>query len=175
MSEQALVKYNGVARMLHWIIGVAILVQIVLGIGHDAWKDLFPVMPIHKSIGITVLFLSLYRLYWRLRHSPPPLPALMPAWQKTLAHGTHWLFYFMIIAVPLSGWLMVSAGKNPLDWFGLFPIPKWPVEKDSMMAEIAHEGHEIMGLLFIPLLALHIGAALYHHFAVKDDVLRRML
>jgi cytochrome b561 len=175
MNGEALVKYNGVARILHWLIGIGIIAEIALGLGHDAWKDLFPVMPIHKSIGITILALSLFRLYWRLGHTPPALPAAMPGWQQSFAHGLHWLFYFMIIAVPVSGWIMSSAGTYPLNWFGLFDIPKWPVFKGSPLAEAAHEGHEIMGKLFIPLLVLHVGAAFYHHFAVKDHVMRRML
>ena len=81
----------------------------------------------------------------------------------------------MFIAVPLSGWIMSSAGKYPLQWFGLFDIPKWPVVKDSPLADAAHEGHELMGKLFIPLIALHIGAAFFHQFVQKDGVLRRML
>lgn len=175
MNQQAIEKYNGVARTLHWLIGVGIIVQIVLGIQHDAWKDMFAVMPLHKAIGMTILALSLFRLYWRFTHKPPTLPMAMPGWQKALAQILHKLFYFMIIAVPFSGWIMSSSSPYPLKWFGLFDIPKWPVEKGSALAEIAHEGHEVMGLLFIPLLALHISAALYHHFIVKDDVLRRML
>jgi len=175
MQERAVLKYNGVARTLHWIIALAIITEITLGLGHDAWRDSFPVMPIHKAIGITILALSLFRLCWRLAHPAPPLPATMPHWQVGLAHGLHWLFYAMIIAVPLSGWIMSSAGKYPLEWFGLFDIPKWPVMKGSPLANAAHAGHEVMGKLFIPLILLHVGAALYHQFLVRDGVLRRML
>jgi cytochrome b561 len=175
MNQTTLIKYNAVARMLHWLIGLAIIFALVLGLGHDGWKDILWIMPVHKATGMTILALSLARLGWRLAHPAPPLPATMPNWQISFAHGLHWLFYFMMIAVPLTGWIFSSAGKYPLEWFGLFDIPKLPVVKDSALAEAAHEGHEVMGLLFIPLLALHIGAAFYHHFVVRDDVLRRML
>lgn len=175
MNEQALVKYNGVARGLHWIIAIAIISEIVIGLGHDAMKDMLPAMPIHKAIGISILVLSLFRLLWRVTHPAPPLPAAMAGWQIGLAHGLHWLFYVMMIAVPLTGWIMSSAGQYPLQWFGLFDIPKLPVMKDSPLAEAAHEGHELMGKLFIPLILLHVGAALYHHVVLKDDVVRRML
>lgn len=175
MNAQTLVRYNGVARTLHWVIAIGIITDITLGLGHDAMKDMFPVMPVHKAIGITILALSLFRLFWRVTHSAPPLPATMAGWQIGLAHGLHWLFYFMMIAVPMSGWIMSSAGQYPLEWFGLFDIPKWPVTKDSPLAEAAHEAHELMGKLFIPLILLHIGAALYHHLILKDDVARRML
>lgn len=175
MTDQALVKYNLVARMLHWLIGIGIVVVLWLGLSHDGWKA-NPWMPgIHKSIGLTILALSLIRLGWRLRHAPPPMLATMPGWQVVAAKGLHWLFYAMMIGVPLSGWIYTSSGPYPLNWFGLTDIPKFTVEKGSPLAEAAHEGHEIMGLLFIPLLALHILAAFYHHVRLKDAVLRRML
>lgn len=172
---QAIIKYNLVARTLHWIIALAIIIEIILGLGGDALRGMFPVMPIHKAIGMTVLVLSLFRLYWRISHPAPPLPASLPRWQVGMAHGLHWLFYIMIIAVPLTGWIFSSAGKYPLEWFGLFDIPKLPVAKGSALAEAAHEGHELMGKLFIPLILLHVGAALFHQFVQKDGVLRRML
>lgn len=175
MNDQALVKYNGVARMLHWIIGIGIIVALFLGLNHDAWKAQPAMAGAHKAIGITVLFVSLIRLGWRLKHTPPPLPASTPGWQAAIAKGLHILFYVMMIGVPLSGWIMSSAGPYPLNWFGLFDIPKFAVGKDSPLAEAAHEGHEIMGTLFLPLLVLHVGAAFYHHFRLKDKVLQRML
>ena len=175
MTDIEVVKYSAVARVLHWAIALIIIVNIALGLGHDALEDVFPAMPVHKALGMTVLVLSIARLLWRLVHTPPPLPRNMPIWQQKLAHGLHWLFYVMIIAVPLSGWVMSSSGPYPLNWFGIFDIPKLPVNKGSVVAEAAHEGHEIMGLLYIPLIALHVGAALYHHFVKKDQVLRRML
>jgi cytochrome b561 len=141
----------------------------------DAWKANPWAPGVHKSIGLTILVLTLVRIGWRLTHTPPALPADMPSWQVLLAKGTHWLFYVLLVAVPLSGWIFSSAGPYPLNWFGLFDIPKLAVEKGSMLAEAAHEGHEIMGQFFIPLLLLHVGAALYHHFRLKDGVLRRML
>ena len=175
MSAISVAKYSAVARLLHWLIALSIIAQLVLGLGHEAWRDVFPAMPIHKALGMTVLVLSLLRLFWRFSHPAPALPSSLPGWQAVSARATHWIFYFLIIAVPLTGWIFSSAGTNPLSWFGLFDIPKLPVMKGNPLAEATHEGHEIMGLLFIALIALHIGAALYHHFALKDDVLRRML
>lgn len=169
------VKYHSGARALHWIIAVAVIVQIALGLGHEAWRDVFPAMPLHKALGFTILLFSIFRLYWRLTHNVPPLPDTVPGWQKISARGMHWLFYFLLIAMPVTGWIFTSSGTSPLSWFGLFDIPKLPVVKDSFLAQATHEGHEIMGLLFIPLIALHIGAAIHHHFVVKDDVLKRML
>lgn len=175
MNSEAQVKYDAVARILHWVIGLAIIAALVLGLCHDEWKTSQWMPGVHKSLGITILALSFLRLGWRLTHTPPALPSTMAAWQVSLAKATHWLFYIMMIGVPLSGWIFSSSGPYPLNWFGLFDIPKFAVEKGSPLAEAAHEGHEIMGTLLIPLLALHILAALYHHRWLKDDVLRRML
>lgn len=175
MNDQGLVKYNGVARALHWVIGIGIIAALFLGLNHDAWKTQPGMAGAHKAIGLTVLLLSIVRLGWRLMHTPPPLPASTPPLQGLIARGLHILFYVMMIGVPLSGWIMSSAGPYPLNWFGLFDIPKFAVGKESPLAEAAHEGHEIMGTLFLPLLLLHVGAAFYHHFRLKDKVLQRML
>lgn len=175
MNDQVLVKYNGVARTLHWVMALAIIIELRLGLTSDAWKANPWAPGVHKSIGLTILVLTLIRIGWRLTHTPPPLPATTPGWQAAVAKGLHILFYIMMIGVPLSGWIMSSAGPYPLNWFGLFDIPKFAVGKDSPLAEAAHEGHEIMGTLFLPLLVLHVAAALYHQFRMKDKVLQRML
>lgn len=175
MSNVETVKYHAVARILHWLIAIAIIAEIVIGLGHESWDGATWAMPVHKATGITILVLSVLRLVWRLAHPAPALPVTMPSWQTRLAHGLHWLFYGMIIAVPVTGWIMSSAGKYPLNWFGLFDIPKLPVMPKGAIANFAHEAHEVMAIAFIPLLLLHIGAALYHHFIVRDGVLRRML
>ncbi len=169
-------RYSAVARWLHWIIAVLVIWNIVSGIGHEALprEQRFAVIGLHISSGLTILVLSVLRLLWRLGHKPPPLPVGMPAWQVGLAHGVHWLFYALIILLPISGWLMVSEGDFPIRWFGLLSVPKAPVSEGDALAEIAHGGHEIAGLLMVPLLLLHVGAALWHHFGLKDNLLARM-
>ncbi len=179
MTEAAL-HYNRVARNLHWAIGVLIIYNIVSGIIHDPLGDVagraavVAVMGLHKSIGFLVLALSVVRLVWRLTHPAPPLPAAMPAWEKVSAHGLHWIFYALMIVMPMTGWIMSSAGKNPLGFFGLFDIPKFAVEKGSALAEGTHNAHELFGYAWAALLVIHVGAALRHHFILKDNVLLRM-
>ena len=168
-------RYTRVAIWLHWTIGALIIVNLVLGIGHDAMKG-FPAIPIHKSIGLTVLALSLVRLAWRLGHPAPPLPADVPRWQALSAHALHWGFYLLMLALPLSGWAMSSGGakRYPLDWFGLFPVPYLPIPQGSPIGGVAHEAHEILGYVWIALLVLHVAAALKHHFVDRDTVLLRI-
>lgn len=173
MSEAAL-HYNRVARFLHWTIGLLVIGNIIGGIFHDPLGEIFPVMPIHKSIGFVVLALSLFRLYWRITHPVPPLPQSMPRWEAVSAQALHWIFYALMIALPLTGWIFSSAGKYPLQFFGLFDIPKLAVEKGSLLADATHEAHELLGFAWAGLLLIHVGAALRHHYILKDNILTRM-
>lgn len=168
-------RYTCVARALHWIMAVLIIVNLALGIAHEALPEDWAVMPVHKSLGLTVLALTLVRLGWRVGHRPPPLPAAMPGWEKGAAHATHFLFYAFMVLVPLSGWIMTSAGTRPLNWFFLFDIPKFAVTKGDAIVDLSGEGHEIMGFAWAALILVHIAAALRHHIVLKDGVMRRML
>jgi cytochrome b561 len=165
--------YTRVARWLHWIIGLLIIGNLAGGLLGDFAPDL--IFPLHKSTGLLILGLSLVRLGWRLTHRPPAFPASMPGWERTLGRVTHWIFYALMILIPLSGWIMSSAGKYPLDFYGLFPVMKFDVVKESALWEVAHEGHELLAYAMIGLLLLHIAAALRHRFVLKDGVLARML
>lgn len=173
MSE-AQQHYDRVARILHWTIGTLIILNIVGGILHEPLEGVVNVMPIHKSIGLLVLGLSLVRLGWRLTHPAPPLPAAMPRWEKAAAHGLHWSFYLLMIALPMTGWIFTSAGDRPLSFFGLFDMPKFAVVKDTPLYIGTHNAHEKLGILWAALILLHVGAALRHHYMLKDGVLGRM-
>ncbi len=190
-------RYTAVAIVLHWAIAAAILGMIPLGwwMG-DALEvsstqaQAIAAYQLHKSVGLTILMLSLARLAWRLMHPPPPLPANMPKWESTIATLTHWAFYFIIIAMPLTGWLHVSTGwsvddNRPLNvptlYFGLFQVPHLfglAGLADGARASVAAVigfSHSKMAWGAVGLTALHVGAALKHHFRDKDDVLTRMV
>lgn len=171
---QAQLHYNRVARVLHWTIGTLIVLNIVGGIVHEPLGKIFPVMPLHKSVGFVVLFLSLFRLAWRLTHPAPPLPGTMPRWEKAAAHGLHWIFYALMIVMPMTGWAFSSAGDRPLQFFGLFDIPKLAVAKGSGLAQGTHNAHVLFGYLWAVLLVGHVGAALRHQYLLKDGVMNRM-
>jgi cytochrome b561 len=169
-------RYGPVARAFHWTIAAAILINLPLGLfGETIEQVTGPVMPTHKSIGLTVLALSIARLVWRLGHAAPPAPASMSMAERRIASAIHWTLYALMILVPLTGYAMSSAGKRPLDWFGLFPVAKLPVARDTMLYDLSHEGHEILGLVLGALAIGHILAALRHQFILKDGVLRRMI
>ena len=178
-------RYGAVAMTLHWLIALIIIGMLILG---KYMADLpdndpsrFDLIQLHKSIGITILTLSVLRVLWRLVNKVPPLPAHMPAWERFAAHASHLLLYVLIIGIPLSGWAMVSASPLgiPTIWFGAVEIPHLPGLQgfaDQHAAEHTfRDTHELLGDLMIALLLVHVGAALKHHFYDRDDVLVRML
>ena len=170
-----MVRYTLVARILHWAIAALILLNLWLGFFHDSLPKDWQVMPVHKSVGLTVLALTIVRIVWRLTHRPLALPATIPQWERTAAGITHFLFYALMLILPLSGWIMTSAGTRPLNWFFLFDVPKFAVAKGDAIVGLSGGAHELLPWLWVALIALHIGAALRHHFMLKDGVLRRML
>jgi cytochrome b561 len=179
--ETISLRYDRVAIALHWTIAALIIFMLALGL---VMEDLpisikFSAYTLHKSIGITVLALSIFRLIWRLMNPPPALPAGMKAWEKLLAHTAHWGLYFLIIAMPLTGWLLVSASrKYPTVFFWLGEVPFIPMPKGiapKATAEWFEEMHELFANGAIALIVLHVGAALKHHLVNKDNVLTRML
>ena len=168
-------RYSTIAILLHWI--TALLLIYMLFWGEDLIKTFGGATPanpgLHASLGISILLLAVLRLIWRLMN-PPPTDLPMPAWQAKLSHATHWLFYAIMILVPLSGMAALDhsiAGKHPefasLTFFGLFTIPHFSL---SWLGS----AHDLMTKLAIGLLILHVGAALKHQFIDKDNILKRM-
>lgn len=129
----------------------------------------------HKAIGISILILTIGRILWRLPHRPPALPDKVSGWQAKAGQCAHILFYVLMIAMPLTGWLMIGAnGKAaPVDFFGLFTIDM-AVGKNAMLADIGHEGHEILAAPLVILIGLHILGALKHQFIDKMPFIQRM-
>jgi cytochrome b561 len=165
-------QYSRVARWLHWGMAILIIGNLAGGLLHDFNAEL--IMPIHKATGIGILALTMIRILWRTVKPAPAWPADMVMWERALASFTHGILYAFMLLVPLSGWVMASAGRWPISFFGLFEVPKFAVVRESTLWQVAHEGHELMGYALIALLVLHIGAALRHHFVLKDGVLQRM-
>lgn len=190
-------RYTAVAIVLHWAIAFAILLNIPLGFWmhleteHGNTTDsVFRAFQLHKSIGLTVLALSLVRLGWRLANPPPPLPEHMPGWERFVSKATHWAFYALMIGLPLSGWLYVSAGWShennaplavPTYYFGLFRVPalfglsQAANDVRASAADAAFIAHYVMAYSAIALAAMHVAAALKHHFFDRDEVLAHMV
>jgi cytochrome b561 len=172
LPPRATDRYSRVARWLHWTMALLLIGNLAGGLLHDVAPEI--IMPLHKATGMVLLALVLIRFGWRLAHRPPALPASMPTWEKLASQFTHLSFYALMILIPVSGWVMASAGRWPISFFGLFDVPKFAVERGSALAGAAHEGHEILGFVMIGLIVLHIGAALRHRYVLKDGILARM-
>lgn len=166
-------RYTSVAIAFHWAIAALIAFNLWLGLAHESLPRDWRVMPIHKSIGLTVLALTLGRIVWRLTHPAPPLPATTRPWERLAAHASHLAFYVLMLALPLSGWALVSGPeRRPLQWFGLVDVPYLPVSAGA--SDTADRLHGLFGWAMLGLIALHVAAALRHHFLLRDDVLARM-
>jgi cytochrome b561 len=170
-------RYGVVAQGFHWLIAGLIVTQFTLGwMAEDLPLGMqkLAMFARHKSFGMTVLMLAVLRLLWRLFHRPPELPAAMSPIERMLARGTHILFYVLLFAMPLTGWMMSSAKNYSVSWFGRFT---WPdlIAPNERAFELLKTTHQTMSWLLLALAILHILAALKHHFWNKDDVLRRML
>lgn len=187
-------RYSAVAVVLHWAIAAAIVANLALGwwmheaIEEREWAALaIAAFQLHKSVGLTVLVLSLLRLAWRLAHRPPPLPEHMRAWERLAARAAHWAFYGLMVALPLSGWLYASTQWResgplavPTLWFGWFEVPhlfgldELPARLRAELSDELGDAHQWLAWAMAGLLALHVAAALKHHFVERDAVLSSM-
>jgi len=168
-------RYSRVAVWLHWIIAALVIVNLLLGLYHEdfakpvrAWMMFF-----HKSTGLTVLTLTLARLAWRIGHRPPPFDAVMKRWEVRLASFLHWVFYLMLVLIPITGWLLSSTGGKPTSFFGLFNLAALPVRGDGAH-DLFKELHEIFGKAMIGLIVLHVAGALKQHFEGHRHLIGRM-
>ena len=176
-------RYTGVAIALHWAIAALLVFEVALGLNMDEAKGSarFTVFQLHKSIGITILLLVLLRVVWRLMHRPPPLNAT--GWERALALAVHGLFYALLLALPLSGWLIVSTSKIavPTLLYGTIPWPHLPgfaamaAAAKEAWTEAAEFVHVNLVNLLYGLVALHLAGALKHHFIDRDGELARMI
>jgi cytochrome b561 len=169
-------RYSTTAIVLHWGIALLIFVTFPLGVYmHELplSPDKLRLYSYHKWIGITILMLVAIRLAWRATHTPPPLPDSVAGWQRRASAIVHGLLYLLLVAIPLSGWLMSSAKGFQTVWFGVLPLPDL-VGKDKALGELLAEVHEALNFTMLGLVVLHVGAALQHHFIERQPFLQRM-
>lgn len=170
-------RYSTVSLILHWLIAALVVTQIVLIQAHEATDG--PIsrefVNLHKSVGLSILVLTLVRLGWRIANPAIPLPAGTPRWQKLAARANHVLFYVLLLAMPLVGWAASSAAGREIIWFGLFEWPLLPIGGGRDMARELMDVHETAATLLIALVVLHILGALKHHVIDRDNVLHRMI
>ncbi|MCB2017583.1 MAG: cytochrome b [Hydrogenophaga sp.] len=180
MSQAPVLRYHPLARVLHWLLALAIVGNFALGV----YMHELPFSPArlqyyswHKWAGVLVLAFSAVRLLTRLLAPPPPLPkaieSAMPGWQKLAHHATHLGLYLLFFAVPLSGWAFSSAAGFPVVLFGVLPLPDFVPVSESL-ADVLKEAHEVAAFAMAGLVILHVAGALKHQFIDRDGLMARM-
>ncbi|MEO6228001.1 MAG: cytochrome b [Thermomonas sp.] len=172
MSQSA--HFNLTTRVLHWSMALMILAMLFVGIGMVASVSVRPTLvSLHRPLGIAILLLVIVRVWNRLRHRPPPLPADLPAIQVFAAKASHWLLYVLMFAMPLIGWSMLSAGGYPVTMFKGFDLP--PIAPhDPTVYAFLRGAHTWLALLLFATVLLHLSAALFHAWVRRDGVFQSM-
>ena len=169
--------YGGVAKGLHWLIVVLLIVQFTI-----AWTmpDINPRTPpstlvdLHFSIGVTILFIALLRLLARWRYPVPLINDNVPVWQDWTARATHGLLYLLLFVLPILGWVDAGFRGLPIHFYGMVTIP--PIVAVSRgLAGTTGDIHTLVSYALLGVVGLHVLATLYHHFWLRDRVFYRML
>ena len=169
--------YPAASKWLHWLIAACVLTTVPVAIAmtnvqQGPTQDLL--YNFHKSLGILILVLMLLRLINRLvAGAPIPEPGIAP-WQTTVSAIVHSTLYVLLLAMPIVGYIANSAYGAPTPFFGLFNLPAVVGQNEALSKQL-FAIHSWVGFLLILIVLLHVSAALYHHFARGDNVLRRML
>ncbi len=175
-SETGPRSYDGVSKAFHWLVVALLVAQFAVAwtmphIGRNTPDE--GLVSWHLSLGTTIMFVVLSRLVWRSLRPVQFLPGL-PEWQRRLAKTTHALLYVFLIVMPVLGWAAAGYRGWTISLFGIIPLPAIG-PRGAQWAHTAGDVHNFISYIFLALIALHVIAALYHHFIVRDGVLRRML
>ncbi|WP_252095356.1 cytochrome b [Pseudoalteromonas sp. SCSIO 43201] len=175
MNKQV-TRYTFTMRLLHWSMAVLILSMVCAGLAMvsslEPWQ--LSLLGLHKSFGVLALILLILRFIVRVQSIAPALPSTMPVIQVKLAKFSHWLLYFLMLVIPVSGLLMQYFGARPIVVFDLLTMPAAMVANIEYFA-VFREAHGFAVLLLLLVLVVHIGAACFHHFIRKDGVFKSML
>jgi cytochrome b561 len=169
--------WGALSKALHWLIVLLIITQWVIMQRVEALplgNAKLQAIGFHKSFGMTILALAIIRLVWRWMNPVPSLADMTKSWERVLATLSHVCLYALILALPLTGWLMSSARGFPVAWFNQFTFPDLVARDEGLYRQMQDLHHLLFGALVVVAL-LHIAGALKHHFIDRNDVLKRML
>ncbi|MYM29686.1 cytochrome b561 [Duganella sacchari] len=171
-------RYTKIAMLLHWLVALLIIATFFLGLSMVAIPGFSPTklkyFSWHKWMGVTVLGLAVIRVLWRKANRPPPPLASIPVWQHKIADGMHYLLYFLIFAVPLSGYFYTYAAGVPVVYLGLWQMPA-VIAPDPELKATLKTVHYVLTMTMAAAVVAHALAALKHHFIDRDVTLKRML
>ncbi len=171
-------EYGVLAKCFHWIIVILLAMQFAIGwsmphIGSGTKPE--TLINLHLSIGATILVLAIARLGWRLTNPVPLLVDDTPVWQQRLAPTTHMLLYALLLTIPVLGWMSASGRGFTVSLFGLLKLPNLLAPKDAWTSALGDIHSLLSTYALLGLVGIHVAAALYHHFVLRDRTLLRML
>ena len=169
--------YGAVSKALHWLMFLLLLAQFLIALGMpDIHRGVVPEtwIKLHMSFGILILLVVIPRALWRLGHPVPPLADGSPPWQQWSAHAIHRLLYALLLILPILGWGAASARDWQIGFFGVFALPHLLAAK-AKIGLISGDIHSVLSWTLLAVIGLHVAAALYHYFILRDRVLQRML
>lgn len=169
-------EYGSLAKAMHWLVTIGLFALIYLGLeqaGMERGDERSKIRFIHASIASITLMLMTVRIVWRFMNDVPAHPDGMPGWQRITSSVVHWGLYLSVFAQLLAGAMMNGTAGRGIPVFGLFTIPV-PVGESEAGHEWWEEVHEVVWIPVAALIILHVLGALYNHFIVKNDVVRRM-
>ncbi len=166
--------YNGLARVLHWLMALLILAMLFIGVGmvssvhHRLW-----LIDLHRPLGLAILLLAVVRLVNRLLNKPPALPASVQPWQVMAARASHVLLYILMLALPLIGWAVLSAGGYPVTVVQGWNLPAIVPASPAGYA-VLRDAHGFLAWALFALVLGHLSAALMHAWVYRDGVFSQM-
>jgi len=169
-------RFSAIQRLLHWLMAVAILAMLFIGVGmvSTIGRQYVPLMMTHKTLGIAVLILAVIRLVVRFISGAPALPTNLPEPMKLAAHLSHVALYALMIVMPLIGWAMMSAAAYPIVLYGGMGLP--PIlPQSARLHALLWCAHFYLAFAFFVLVVMHLAAALFHGLVRRDGVLQTML
>ncbi|ASQ45976.1 cytochrome b [Legionella clemsonensis] len=170
-------EYSPSFKFIHWFIALLVILMLSAGFFLEDLPEQYigSAFMVHKSVGITILFLMIFRLIWVGYQGKLPLPDSVPVWERVFSRLVQYSLYLFLILMPLSGWIMSVAAERVPAYFGLFSISLPWIKPDKQLAHFMEEVHGVIAWILIGLIVLHIMGALKHHFYDKDNVLLTML
>lgn len=165
-----------VAKLFHWGVGLGLIGMLIVGFymaSLDPSSEKSQLIGLHKSTGALLLVLIIFRLAWRHNNLNPKLPNTLHPIHHFMARLSVPVLYLCMFLMPLSGYVMSVAAGYPVGFYGLFNLPML-VPKSEILSKLAFQTHVMTAYFFVGILVVHVMASLYHHYVLKDNVMRRM-
>ena len=168
-------RFSTLQRLLHWTTAVLVIAMLFIGVGmaSSLGRSYLSLVAVHRPLGVAILLLTLLRLGVRLKLGSPPLPADLPWPMAFGAKASQVALYALLLAMPLIGWAMLSAGGYPVEMFGAVRLP--PITPhDAGLHALLRQAHTLLALALFATILLHLAAGLFHALIRRDGVFETM-